>query len=170
MPSHQNMSRLTSFGSYSRNLDLRTAQPLLGKGGWTLKRPFSQKLIYFSYMSSSKFRPLRGARDLWKSCSKCEAESIKHLIQRCLRANTAENMSYHLSWHWDLTFFVRNLFFCTDKSCSVDQDKQLSPLQFDTFSTENLSYQIWRFLRKSWYDDISAFERKTCLPTKTRDV
>ncbi len=71
--------------------------PCGARGGWTLKWPFSPKLVYFWHMSSSKFRPLRGACDLWKSCSKCEAESIKHLIQRCLRANTAENMSYHIS-------------------------------------------------------------------------
>ncbi len=70
-------------------------------------------------MSSSKFRPLRGACDLRKSCSKWEAESIKPFIQGCLRANTAENMSYHISQDWNLTLFVRNLLFYKDKSCSA---------------------------------------------------
>jgi hypothetical protein len=90
------------------------------RGGWTLKWPFFLNLVYFSHMSSSKFCPLRGACDLWKSCWKCEAESIKHLILECLRANTAENMSYHISQDWDLMLFVKNLFFCKDKSCSAD--------------------------------------------------
>jgi len=94
------MSRLTNFGSYSRNWDLREAQPLRGKGKVNVKTVLFSKLVYFSHMSSSNFRPLKGAYDLWKSCSKCEAESIKHLIQTCLRVNIAENMSYHISCDW----------------------------------------------------------------------
>ena len=79
-------------------------------------------------------------------------------------------MSYHISQDLDLTLFVRNLFFCKNKSCSAGYAQQLSPLLLNTFSLENLTYHILRFLHKSWYDDISAFERKTCSPTKTEVV
>jgi hypothetical protein len=93
--------------------------PFGARGGWTLNWPISQNLVYFSHMSSSNFPPLRGACDLWKSCSKCEAKSIKHRIKTCFPVISTEIMSYHILQGWDLILFVRNLFFYKHKSCSA---------------------------------------------------
>ena len=147
MPSPQNMSRLIRFRSYSGNWDLREVFSLLRKGGWTLNWPFSQNLVYFPHMSSSNFRPLRGAYDLWKSCSKYEAESIKHFIQGCLRANTAENMSYHILKSGILSFLLET---CVSAKTKVVQWVKPSNC---------LRYSWVRFPQKTWltrFDDFCS--------------
>ena len=114
-------------------------------GGWTWKLPFSPKLIYFSHMSSPKFRPLRGAWDLWKSCLKWEAESIKHFIQRCLRANTAENMSYHILKSGILRFLLETCFSAKTKVVQLVKPNN------------SLGYSFTRFPQKTWLTIFDGF-------------